>query len=56
MFSKRLIFILFTALVPGVVLAAVTEPGVPEMDVSGVPVVLGLTIALVMLVRDRLKK
>lgn len=29
---------------------------VPEMDVAGVPVVIGLTIAVVMLVKDRLGK
>jgi hypothetical protein len=29
---------------------------VPEMDVGGVPVAIGLTVALVLLVRDRLKR
>jgi hypothetical protein len=30
-------------------------PGVPELDAGGVPVVMGLTIALVVLIKERHK-
>jgi hypothetical protein len=39
--------------VSGIVLAG---GQVPEMDAGLVPVVLGITVALVMLVKDRMKK
>lgn len=48
----RLSVFLMSALGAGAVYAA----PVPEMDVGGVPVAIGLTIALVVLVRDRLKR
>jgi hypothetical protein len=56
MFSRRVIFVLCAGLVSSMVFAAAPNPDVPEMDISGVPVVLGITIALVMLVRDQLEK
>ena len=53
-YQQRILAIYAGMLASDIALASV--PNVPEMDAGGVAVALGLTIALVMLIKDRRKK
>lgn len=54
--TKNIVLLTLSFLVADTALASVAGPPVPEMDVAGVPIVLGLTIALVLVLKDRFTK